>query len=241
MSVNSRLTAKVESGMAGERKLNTKAKRAVFVIDDHPIVREGLVQLINREADLVVCGLAEDAYGALKAMESLKPNIAIADISLKGADGIELIKNLKLRMPTLPVLVLSIHDETFYAPRVLRAGARGYIMKQEATENVLVALRRVLSGEIYLSERMANKMLQQFVGVVKIPQSFPVDRLSDRELEVFRLIGQGLGTRRIAEDLHLSVKTVESYREHIKEKMTLSDASELVRHAIDWVQREKFD
>jgi DNA-binding NarL/FixJ family response regulator len=142
-------------------------------------------------------------------------------------------------MPGLPVLVLSIHDESFYAPRALRAGARGYIMKQEATENVLVAVRRVLSGEVYLSERMANKMLQQFVGVVKTPQRFPVDRLSDRELEVFRLIGQGHGTRRIAEELHLSVKTVESYREHIKDKMTLSDASELVRHAIEWVQREK--
>ena len=222
-----------------ERKHSIKKKRTVFVIDDHPIVREGLTQLINREPDLSVCGVAEDVYEALRLMEVLKPDIAIADISLKGSDGIELIKNLKTRMPGLPVLVLSIHDESFYAPRALRAGARGYIMKQEATENVLVAVRRVLSGEVYLSERMANKMLQQFVGVVKTPQRFPVDRLSDRELEVFRLIGQGHGTRRIAEELHLSVKTVESYREHIKDKMTLSDASELVRHAIEWVQREK--
>lgn len=222
-----------------ERKHSIKKKRTVFVIDDHPIVREGLTQLINREPDLSVCGVAEDVYEALRSMEVLKPDIAIADISLKGSDGIELIKNLKTRMPGLPVLVLSIHDESFYAPRALRAGARGYIMKQEATENVLVAVRRVLSGEVYLSERMANKMLQQFVGVVKTPQRFPVDRLSDRELEVFRLIGQGHGTRRIAEELHLSVKTVESYREHIKDKMTLSDASELVRHAIEWVQREK--
>ena len=225
--------------MSTERKHSIKKKRTVFVIDDHPIVREGLTQLINREPDLSVCGVAEDVYEALRLMEVLKPDIAIADISLKGSDGIELIKNLKTRMPGLPVLVLSIHDESFYAPRALRAGARGYIMKQEATENVLVAVRRVLSGEVYLSERMANKMLQQFVGVVKTPQRFPVDRLSDRELEVFRLIGQGHGTRRIAEELHLSVKTVESYREHIKDKMTLSDASELVRHAIEWVQREK--
>lgn len=225
--------------MAAERKLSVKSKRTVFVIDDHPIVREGLTQLINREPDLTVCGTAEDIYEALKAMQTLKPDIALADISLKGADGIELIKNLKIRMPALPVLVLSIHDESIYAPRALRAGARGFIMKQEATENVLLALRRVLSGEIYLSKRMANKMLQQFVGAPATAQKFSIDRLSDRELEVFRLIGQGHGTRRIAEELRLSVKTVESYREHIKEKMTLSDASELVQHAIQWLQREK--
>jgi len=225
--------------LAAERKLSVKSKRTVFVIDDHPIVREGLTQLINREPDLTVCGTAEDIYEALKAMQTLKPDIALADISLKGADGIELIKNLKIRMPALPVLVLSIHDESIYAPRALRAGARGFIMKQEATENVLLALRRVLSGEIYLSKRMANKMLQQFVGAPGIAQKFSIDRLSDRELEVFRLIGQGHGTRRIAEELRLSVKTVESYREHIKEKMTLSDASELVQHAIQWLQREK--
>jgi DNA-binding NarL/FixJ family response regulator len=216
-----------------------KSKRTVFVIDDHPIVRDGLTQLINREPDLTVCGTAEDIYEALKAMQTLKPDIALADISLKGADGIELIKNLKIRMPALPVLVLSIHDESIYAPRALRAGARGFIMKQEATENVLLALRRVLIGEIYLSMRMANKMLQQFVGAPGTAQKFSIDRLSDRELEVFRLIGQGHGTRRIAEELRLSVKTVESYREHIKEKMTLSDASELVQHAIQWLQREK--
>jgi DNA-binding NarL/FixJ family response regulator len=225
--------------LAAERKLSLKSKRTVFVIDDHPIVREGLTQLINREPDLTVCGTAEDIYEALKAMQTLKPDIALADISLKGADGIELIKNLKIRMPALPVLVLSIHDESIYAPRALRAGARGFIMKQEATENVLLALRRVLSGEIYLSKRMANKMLQQFVGAPGTAQKFSIDRLSDRELEVFRLIGQGHGTRRIAEELRLSVKTVESYREHIKEKMTLSDASELVQHAIQWLQREK--
>ena len=225
--------------MAAERKLSVKSKRTVFVIDDHPIVREGLTQLINREPDLTVCGTAEDIYEALKAMQTLKPDIALADISLKGAEGIELIKNLKIRMPALPVLVLSIHDESIYAPRALRAGARGFIMKQEATENVLLALRRVLSGEIYLSKRMANKMLQQFVGAPGTAQKFSIDRLSDRELEVFRLIGQGHGTRRIAEELRLSVKTVESYREHIKEKMTLSDASELVQHAIQWLQREK--
>ena len=225
--------------MAAERKLSVKSKRTVFVIDDHPIVREGLTQLINREPDLTVCGTAEDIYEALKAMQTLKPDIALADISLKGSDGIELIKNLKIRMPALPVLVLSIHDESIYAPRALRAGARGFIMKQEATENVLLALRRVLSGEIYLSKRMANKMLQQFVGARSTAQKFSIDRLSDRELEVFRLIGQGHGTRRIAEELRLSVKTVESYREHIKEKLTLNDASELMQHAIQWLQREK--
>jgi DNA-binding NarL/FixJ family response regulator len=225
--------------LSNERKHPLKRKRTVYVIDDHPIVREGLTRLINGEPDLFVCGAAEDTYTALRSMEILKPDIAIADISLKGPDGIELIKNLKNRMPGLPVLVLSIHDESIYAPRALRAGARGYIMKQEATENVLVALRRVLGGEIYLSDRMANKVLQQFVGAGGTSPRFSVDRLSDRELEVFRLIGQGHGTRRIAEELHLSVKTVESYREHIKEKMTLSDASELVQHAIQWMEHEK--
>jgi DNA-binding NarL/FixJ family response regulator len=225
--------------LSNERKHPLKRKRTVYVIDDHPIVREGLTRLINGELDLFVCGAAEDTYTALRSMEILKPDIAIADISLKGPDGIELIKNLRNRMPGLPVLVLSIHDESIYAPRALRAGARGYIMKQEATENVLVALRRVLAGDVYLSDRMANKVLQQFVGTGGTSPKFPVDRLSDRELEVFRLIGQGHGTRRIAEELHLSVKTVESYREHIKEKMTLSDASELVQHAIQWVEREK--
>lgn len=224
--------------MSGERKHPVKKKRTVFVIDDHPIVREGLTRLINGEPDLFVCGAAEDIYEALRSMEVLKPDIAIADISLKGPDGIELIKHLKTRIPGLPVLVLSIHDESIYAPRALRAGARGYMMKQEATENVLVALRRVLTGEVYLSDRMANKMLQQFVGTGGTLK-FPVDRLSDRELEVFRLIGQGHGTRRIAEELHLSVKTVESYREHIKEKMLLDDASELVRYAIQWMEQEK--
>lgn len=213
-------------------------KSKVFVIDDHPIVRQGLVQLINREPDLYVCGEAEDTYEALKAMPRVRPDVAIVDISLKGADGIELIKNLKTTTAGLPVLVLSIHDEALYAPRALRAGARGYIMKQEATENVLVALRRVLGGDVYLSDRMTNKMLVRFVGGQTPAQGFLVDRLSDRELEVFRLIGQGHGTRRIAEQLHLSIKTVESYREHIKEKMMLRDASELVRHAVQWSASE---
>lgn len=213
-------------------------KRKVFVIDDHPIVRQGLIQLINREPDLYVCGEAEDTYEALKAIAMGKPDIAIVDISLKGTDGIELIKNLKTRIAGLPVLVLSIHDEALYAPRALRAGARGYIMKQEATENVLVALRRVLGGGVYLSDRMANKMLVRFVGGERPAQGFLIDRLSDRELEVFRLIGQGHGTRRIAEQLHLSIKTVESYREHIKEKMMLRGANELVQHAVQWLASE---
>ena len=220
--------------MSSERKPAIKKKRTVFVIDDHPIVREGLARLINGEPDLFVCGAAEDIYSALKSMEILKPDIAIADISLKGPDGIELIKHLKTRMPGLPVLVLSIHDESIYAPRALRAGARGYIMKQEATENVLVALRRVLIGEVYLSDRMANKMLQQFVGAGGTNLKFPVDRLSDRELEVFEMLGQGLGTRQIAETLRVSIKTVQVYCARMKEKMNLGSATELLREAIRW-------
>ena len=173
-------------------------------------------------------------------MEILKPDIAIADISLKGPDGIELIKHLKTRMPGLPVLVLSIHDESIYAPRALRAGARGYIMKQEATENVLVALRRVLSGEVYLSDRMANKVLQQFVGARRHkPSSFPSIGSATANWKSFDSSARVMEPAALPKSYTLSVKTVESYREHIKEKMTLGDASELVRYAIQWMEQEK--
>jgi len=216
----------------------TKNKARVLVVDDHPIVRQGLVQLINQEADLVVCGDAENAHKAIEAIKLLKPDVAVVDISLKSINGLELIKNIKVDHPKLPILVLSMHDEGLYAERALRAGAKGYIMKQEATENMLMAIRRVLKGEIYVSEKMGAKMLHQLVDGRQDAGSSPLDRLSDRELEVFQLIGQGLGTRQIAEQLHLSVKTIESYREHIKEKMKLKNATELVQHAVQWVKTE---
>jgi DNA-binding NarL/FixJ family response regulator len=206
------------------------------VVDDHPIVRQGLSQLINQEPDLMVCGQAEDARTALDAIDPSQPDILIVDVSLDGPDGIELLKTIRANDSRLPVLILSMHDESLYAERALRAGANGYIMKQEATERVLVAIRQILGGEVYVSERMAKKMVQQFIGGSGISRRSIIDELTDRELEVFRLIGQGHGTRQIAEELHLSVKTVESYYAHIKEKLFLKNARELVQHAVQWVE-----
>lgn len=217
----------------------TAKKKTVFVVDDHPIVRQGLTLLINREADLVVCGEAEEMQLALSAIQTTRPDILIVDISLNGPDGLELLKNIRITSPRLPVLILSMHDESIYAERALRAGANGYIMKQEATEKVLVALRRILSGEIYVSDRIANSMLRHYVRGANVSEHTSVSDLTDRELEVFRLIGEGQGTRQIAEALHLSVKTVESYQAHIKEKLSLRSARELVQHAVEWNVREK--
>src|SRR5271154_6984206 len=218
---------------------NFPKKKTVFVVDDHPIVRQGLALLINQEADLAVCGEGEEMHSALSAIQSARPDILIVDISLNGPDGLELLKNVRITAPRLPVLVLSMHDESIYAERALRAGANGYIMKQEATEKVLVALRRILSGEIYVSDRIANSMLRHYVRGASPSERSSISDLTDRELEVFRLIGEGHGTRQIAEALHLSVKTVESYQAHIKEKLSLRSARELVQHAVQWNVREK--
>jgi DNA-binding NarL/FixJ family response regulator len=214
-------------------------KIKVFVVDDHPIVRQGLALLINREQDLVVCGEAEDAQSAMQSVNAVRPDIMVVDISLSGPDGLDLLKDVRMRHPDLPVLILSMHDESIYAERALRAGAQGYIMKQEATEKVLVALRRILSHEIYVSERIANRMLQRYIGSPSSERPSSVADLTDRELEVFRLIGEGHSTRQIAEELHISVKTVESYQAHIKEKLSLRTARELVQHAIQWSIGEK--
>jgi DNA-binding NarL/FixJ family response regulator len=209
------------------------AKRRVFVVDDHPIVRSGLAQLINREADLMVCGDAEEMHSALETIDALKPAILIVDISLNGPDGLDLLKIIRSRDAGLPVLILSMHDESIYAERALRAGANGYIMKQEATERVLIALRRILDRQIYVSDRVANKMVQQFVGGNSSAAGrSQLDGLSDRELEVLRLMGEGRGTRQIAEDLHLSVKTVETYQGHLKDKLGLRNSRELLQYAI---------
>ena len=214
-------------------------RRQVFIVDDHPIVRQGLALLINREPDLAVCGDAEEASSALRRIEDMKPDLVVVDISLNGPDGLDLLKNIRSHHPNLPVLILSMLDESLYAERSLRAGASGYIMKQEATERVLVAIRRILGGEIYVSDRMANRMLHRFVGGGQVEHRSPIADLTDRELEVFRLIGEGHGTRQIAEDLHISVKTVESYQAHIKEKLSLKNARELVQRAIQWTVAEK--
>jgi DNA-binding NarL/FixJ family response regulator len=211
----------------------------VLLVDDHPVVRQGLAQLINGESDMEVCGQAESASEALKAIKQDEPDAAVVDISLKDSNGIELIKDLKVRHPQLPVLVLSMHDESFYAERCLRAGARGYITKEEAIETVLTAIRRVLSGDLYLSENMASKMLSVFVSGGRSAAGSDVERLSDRELEVFELIGLGYQTREVAERLHLSVKTIDSHRANIKRKLGLANATELLQHAIQWVQCER--
>lgn len=214
-------------------------KSRVLVVDDHPIVRQGLTLLINRESDLTVCGEAEDAHTAMQSLTATRPDILVVDISLNGPDGLDLLKNVRSRHPDLPVLILSMHDESIYAERALRAGAQGYIMKQEATEKVLVALRRILSREIYVSERIANRMLHRYIGNPSASKPSSIADLTDRELEVFRLIGEGHSTRQIAEELHISVKTVESYQSHIKEKLSLRSARELVQHAIQWSISQK--
>lgn len=215
-----------------------KPKTRVLLVDDHPVLRRGLTMMINQEADMVVCGEAEDAPKAFEAVSTLKPDIAVVDISLKGGNGIELIKNVKARYPDLPMLVLSMHDESLYAERALRAGSLGYIMKEEAIEQVLVAIRRVLTGEIFLSDKMKSKMLQQLAYGRNKTVTSPIEQLTDRELEVFRLIGEGHSTRQIAGQLHLSVRTVEAYREYIKSKLSLKNATELVQHAFHWVHHE---
>ena len=231
---------KTDTGVSSKSQNQaTSRKHRILVVDDHPIVRQGLTLLINQEADLLVCGEAEEAMGAMHVLASSRPDILIVDISLNGPDGIDLLKNVRNIYPTLPVLILSMHDESIYAERALRAGANGYIMKQEATEKVLVALRRIMAGEIYVSDRIANKMLKHYITGSGTLRNSSIADLSDRELEVFRLIGEGHGTRQIAEELHLSVKTVESYQAHIKEKLSLRSARELMQHAIQWNMNEK--
>jgi DNA-binding NarL/FixJ family response regulator len=197
-------------------------------------VREGLALMINRERDLRVCGDAEDARTVLGRVEELHPDLVVLDISLNGPDGLDLLKSIRLLPMSVPVLILSMLDELLYAERALTAGANGYIMKQEATELVLVAIRRILAGNVYVSDHIANRMLHRFVGGSQILRASPVSELTNRELEVFRLIGEGHATRQIAEELHISVKTVESYQAHIKEKLALKNARELVQQAIRW-------
>jgi len=216
-------------------RTDTRSKRKIVIVDDHPIVRQGLAQLINQEKDLEVCGQAGDAHEALQAIRQLHPDMVIVDIGLKDTSGMELIKDLKIQYPDLPVLTLSMYDESIYGERALRAGARGYVMKQEATAKVVTAIRRVLAGEVYVSDGMAAKMVSKLVGGGTRAAGSFAENLSDRELEVFRMIGEGFGTREMAEKLHLSIKTIETYRAHIKDKLGLQDANELLRTAIQWV------
>jgi len=223
---------------ANTEKKKEIRKRTVFIVDDHPLLRQGLALLINRENDLAVCGEAQEAQTAMHAISQYQPDILIVDISLNGPDGLDLLKNIRNSYPGLPVLILSMHDEATYAERALRARANGYIMKQEATEKVLVAVRRILNGEVYLSDRIANKLLRQYIGGASTALQSRLNALSDRELEVFRSIGEGRSTRQIADELHLSVKTVETYQAHLKEKLALRSGRELIQHAIQWKLNE---
>ncbi|UCE61608.1 MAG: response regulator transcription factor, partial [Phycisphaerales bacterium] len=206
---------------ANEDLIALRRPHKVLVVEDHPIVRQGLSELIEHESDLSVCGAVPSKSEALEVVGRSHPDIAIVDLSLQDTSGLELVKDIKAQFPHLPVLVLSMHDETLYAERALRAGARGYIMKEEATERVMTAIRKVLSGEVYLSEKMSSRLLSNIVSGPAAGESSPVTRLSDRELQVFELIGRGMGTRKIANSLHLSVKTIETHKEHIKSKMQL--------------------
>ena len=215
----------------------TRSRARILLVDDHAVVRFGMAQLINRQPDLAVCGEEEDAGKALSAIMALKPDLVIADISLKDSSGLELIRNLKAQFPRLPILVLSVHDESVYAEVAFRAGALGYLMKEEALEKLLTAIHRVLSGSIYVSERLAAKMLQQQLRGQSPAGESPVQGLSDRELEVLKLIGEWKKTSDIAHELHLSIKTIEYYREQIKRKLNLSSGIELTHYATAWVQR----
>jgi DNA-binding NarL/FixJ family response regulator len=215
-----------------------QAKHRVFVVDDHPIVRNGIAQLINREMDLVVCGEAEDEPQALAAIAKVSPDVVLVDLMLQRGDGISLIKQLSEIHPKLPILVLSMHSEALYAARVLRAGAKGYLMKREAVEKVLIAIRRVLAGQYYLSDQMQSILLQAQGKRDENAVGSPFEKLSNRELEVFRLLGEGAGSSKIARQLNLSINTVASHRASIKKRLGLKDSTELLQHAIRWVQTQ---
>ncbi|MDQ8184542.1 response regulator transcription factor [Pelagicoccus sp. SDUM812002] len=211
----------------------------VFIVDDHPLVRQGLTQIIGGQEDFEVCGEAEDSSSAMRGIEKSNPDVVIVDISLQGNNGLELIKNLKAIHEKLPILVFSMHDESIYAQRALRAGAKAYVMKKESSEKIIEAIRKILKGEIYVSPRVADQVLHQIVNGPSNSSASPVDRLTDRELEVVQLIGRGLSTREIAESLHLSVKTIESHRAHVKEKLNLRNATELVQFSVQWVDQQE--
>ncbi len=215
-----------------------KAKRRVLIVDDHPIFRDGITQLLNFQPDLEVCGGVSSARQALAAVEQLKPDVLTVDISIQGSDGIELLKSIRAQYPNLPALMVSSHDENVYAERALRAGARGYIMKDVDSTKILDALRRILDGALYLSDAISGRLLNTFLnGRGGNAATSSVEQLSDREIEVFRALGNGKSTREIAWALNLSVKTVETHRAHIKTKLDLQTSNELIRAAVEWVSR----
>jgi DNA-binding NarL/FixJ family response regulator len=227
----------------GEQPLagaSSHRKNRILIVDDHPLFRHGIADLINAETDMEVCREADNAPSALDAIRDFAPDLVTVDISLRGANGIELIKSIRASHPRLPLLVLSMHDESLYALRALRAGARGYIMKQEALDRVMSAIRQVMRGEIYVSPSMSGRMIEEFVqgGGGGGSGSAIADKLTDRELEILQLIGQGRGVRQIATELNLSAKTVETHRAHVKEKLNFQSARELARFAVQWVDQQ---
>jgi len=214
----------------------------IVIVDDHPLVRDQLRAVVQSEADLNICGEAEDGYHALGIIKSAKLELAILDLTLRGTPGgLDLIKEIHLRYPKLFILVVSMHDESLYAERAIHAGARGYITKQEATRKILQAIRQVLSGEIYLSEKLAAKVLSKMAGGREAHAGLFIEALTDRELQVFKLIGHGRPTRQIADELHLDMKTIETHRSRIKLKLGIKDAAELLQQAILWVHRGDSD
>ncbi len=220
-------------------KPGSDGKYMILIVDDHPIFRHGLGQLIGQEDDLEVCGQAEDYHSAIKAIDTLKPDMIIVDITLKDMSGIDLIKEVHKYHKSMPMLVISMHDELLYAERAFRAGAKGYVMKQEASESVVQAIRQVLSGGIYASKRVTENILTRVIEGAGEPSESPLKALTDREVDVFQLIGEGLSISEIGHRLHLSVKTIGTYRERIKEKLNLKNATELLRYALNWVEKER--
>lgn len=222
--------------------MNSPAKAKIFIVDDHPILRQGLALLINQEDDIITVGEASDATEAMQGIEKVKPDLVLMDISLEGTSGIELTKNILVKQPDLRVLVISMYDESVYVDRALQAGAKGYLMKREVTDHIITAIRKVMSGEVYVSDRWKEKIAQQYAirksgGVTA--EDFSSQKLSDRQLEVLQLIGQGYSTKKIADTLHISVKTVESHYATIKVKLDLENSNELIQYAVKWYLSER--
>ena len=217
-----------------------RSKNKILIVEDHPIFRMGITELINQENDLFICGNADDVSSAFKAIDKLEPDLVIVDLSLKSSNGIEIIKEIKRLNKKIPTLVLSMHDESIHAERCLLAGARGYVMKQEASESVVNAIHQILAGNIYVSQNIMAGILNKFQTQPESFQKPLIDRLTDREMEVFQLIGKGLSSGEIADQLNISVKTIGTYRERIKEKLSLKHGAKLVKYAVLWVETEIF-
>ncbi|MGA2747520.1 MAG: response regulator transcription factor [Verrucomicrobiota bacterium] len=211
-------------------------KSRILIVDDHPVFCEGLRRMLDRHPSLVVCGQVPDAASAMKAVAELKPDLALVDISLEGTNGIDLIKSLKAKHEDLPILVVSMHDESLYAERALRAGAQGYIMKNQPIQIVRAAIFKVLGGDVFLSDKMSTAVLARLLLGRKDQPASPLEQLSDRELEVFQMLGEGKSSRQIAEDLDLTIPTIHSFRNRIKEKLQYKNSTELVLHAMQWVR-----